>query len=138
MVALGPVVPILRVFDGALADEFYLGFLGFREDWEHRIAGHLPLFRQVSRDGAALHLSEHFEDGTPGTAVQIHVQGIEDFAAELEGRGYSHAPVELERRAWGMSLEMSDPFGNQLRFVQVPARVPHPLPRLAGAVGDRR
>src|SRR3712207_9131200 len=76
MVALGPVVPILRVFDGALADEFYLGFLGFREDWEHRIAGHLPLFRQVSRDGAALHLSEHFEDGTPGTAGQGQGQGI--------------------------------------------------------------
>jgi catechol 2,3-dioxygenase-like lactoylglutathione lyase family enzyme len=30
------VVPILRIFDVAKADEFYQGFLGFKVDWDHR------------------------------------------------------------------------------------------------------
>lgn len=118
MTALGRVVPILRVFDGALADGFYLGFLGFTADWEHRLAGHLPLYRQVSRGEAVLHLSEHFGDGTPGTVVQITVEEIEEFAAELAGKNYPHARTELEHQPWGTTLDVIDPFGNQLRFLQ--------------------
>ena len=30
------IVPILRLFDIAKADEFYQGFLGFKVDWDHR------------------------------------------------------------------------------------------------------
>jgi hypothetical protein len=30
------VVPVLRIFDIAKADEFYQGFLGFSVDWDHR------------------------------------------------------------------------------------------------------
>ena len=30
------VIPVLRTFDMAKADEFYLGFLGFAVDWDHR------------------------------------------------------------------------------------------------------
>ena len=119
-VAMGPVVPILRVFNGELADAFYLGFLGFRADWEHRFPGHLPQYRSVSRDGTTLHLSEHFDDGTPGTVVQIHLHGIRDFAAELERKDYSHCAVELEHKPWGTALDLTDPFGNQLRFLQIP------------------
>jgi hypothetical protein len=118
MMALGRVVPILRVFDGGLADEFYLGFLGFRADWEHRFTGHLPLYRQVSRDGAVLHLSEHFGDGTPGTVVQIQVDGIVALAAELDAKDNSHCRPSLEHQPWGASLDVVDPFGNQLRFLQ--------------------
>lgn len=118
MTALARVVPILRVFDGNLADQFYLGFLGFRADWEHRFTDHLPLFRQVSRDGAVLHLSEHFGDGTPGTVVQIEVEGIIEFADELDRKNYSHCRPSLEHQPWGTTLDVVDPFGNQLRFLQ--------------------
>ena len=30
------IVPILRIFDVAKADEFYQGYLGFKVDWDHR------------------------------------------------------------------------------------------------------
>ena len=43
------VVPILRIFDVAKADEFYQGFLGFKVDWDHRFDDNAPLYRQVSR-----------------------------------------------------------------------------------------
>ena len=52
------VVPILRIFDIAKADEFYQGFLGFAVDWDHRFDPDAPLYRQISRDNLILHLSE--------------------------------------------------------------------------------
>ena len=48
-------VPILRSFDEAKAREFYIDWLGFVVDWEHRFEPGLPLYMQVSRDGIALH-----------------------------------------------------------------------------------
>lgn len=33
---LSPAIPILRIFDQAKAREFYLGFLGFEPEFEHR------------------------------------------------------------------------------------------------------
>ena len=44
---LGTPIPILRIFDEAKAKEFYLDFLGFRLDWEHRFEAHLPLYMQI-------------------------------------------------------------------------------------------
>ncbi len=35
-IAFEQAVPIVRIFDVAKAQEFYLGFLGFTVDWEHR------------------------------------------------------------------------------------------------------
>ena len=35
-IAFEAAVPIIRIFDIAKAHEFYLGFLGFAVDWEHR------------------------------------------------------------------------------------------------------
>ena len=60
-------VPIFRIFSLEKAREFYLDFLGFKVDWEHRFEPDAPVFMQVSRDGLVLHLSEHVGDGTPGS-----------------------------------------------------------------------
>ena len=40
----GPTIPILRMCDEAKAREFYLGFLGFAVDWEHRFEPGFPLY----------------------------------------------------------------------------------------------
>lgn len=39
---LSPAIPILRSFSEDKAREFYLGFLGFTLDWEHRFAPTAP------------------------------------------------------------------------------------------------
>jgi catechol 2,3-dioxygenase-like lactoylglutathione lyase family enzyme len=70
-IRLDPAIPVLRIYDIAKAREFYVDFLGFQIDWEHRFAPDLPLYMQVSRSGVTLHLSEHYGDGTPGTVVYI-------------------------------------------------------------------
>jgi len=35
--------PILRIFDETKAREFYVDFLGFKVDWEHRFELETPL-----------------------------------------------------------------------------------------------
>ena len=42
-------VPILRIFDEAKAREFYLGFLGFTVDFEHRFEPGTPIYLGISR-----------------------------------------------------------------------------------------
>ncbi|MEO6958125.1 MAG: glyoxalase superfamily protein [Antricoccus sp.] len=50
-------VPIVRTFPGEQARRFYVEFLGFTVDWEHRFGDGMPLYQQVSREGCVLHLS---------------------------------------------------------------------------------
>ena len=61
------VIPLLRIFSVEKAQEFYIGYLGFKVDWEHRFEPSLPLYMQVARNGLSLHLTEHHGDCTPGT-----------------------------------------------------------------------
>ena len=68
---LQTAIPVLRIFSVEKAKEFYLGFLGFTWDWEHRFADNFPLYAQVSRSGIVLHLSEHHGDACPGSATMI-------------------------------------------------------------------
>ncbi|NJM92566.1 MAG: VOC family protein [Rhodospirillaceae bacterium] len=85
-------VPILRIFSVDKAKEFYVDFLGFALDWEHRFADDLPLYMQVSRGALCLHLSEHHGDACRGSTV------------------FARAP-------WGAQvMEVADPFGNRIRF----------------------
>jgi catechol 2,3-dioxygenase-like lactoylglutathione lyase family enzyme len=115
-VRLGSTTPILRIFDEAKAKEFYVDFLGFKVDWEHRFEPSLPLYLQVSRGECVLHLSEHHGDATPGAAVRIATQGLEDFQRELIGKGYKYARPGIEEMPWGRDMTVSDPFGNRLTF----------------------
>jgi len=48
---LGHPIPVLRIFDEAKANEFYLDFLGFKLDWEHRLEAGLPRYMQISKNG---------------------------------------------------------------------------------------
>lgn len=68
--------PIFRIFDEAKAKEFYLDFLGFSLDWEHRFEPHLPLYAQVSRAGLVLHLSGHHGDASPGSTAFIETKAL--------------------------------------------------------------
>jgi catechol 2,3-dioxygenase-like lactoylglutathione lyase family enzyme len=115
----GSPIPILRTFDEAKAREFYLGFLGFTIDWEHRYAPELPLYCQVSRAGCLLHLSEHHGDATPGSALRIEVEGLDELHAELTAKNYRNARPGIEQQPWGRDMSITDPFGNRLVFSEL-------------------
>jgi len=68
-----PAVPILRSFDEAKAKEFYVDFLGFTVDFEHRFEPGMPLYMGISQGDCRIHLSEHFGDCAPGEVVRLTV-----------------------------------------------------------------
>jgi catechol 2,3-dioxygenase-like lactoylglutathione lyase family enzyme len=113
-----PAIPILRIFSVDKAREFYLEFLGFQLDWEHRFAPDLPLYMQVHRDGLILHLSEHHGDATPGSAVFARVEDLKALERELLAKRYGYARPQADAVDWGLEMQVADPFGNRLRFCQ--------------------
>ncbi|MEA2235862.1 MAG: hypothetical protein QOC81_586 [Thermoanaerobaculia bacterium] len=114
--SLGKPIPILRSFDEVKAKEFYVGFLGFTVDFEHRFEPGLPLYMQVSRDGCVLHLSEHHGDASPGGAIRIETSDLDAFHAELASKEYGFARPGIDEQPWGRDMSVKDPFGNRLIF----------------------
>ncbi|MEM5432964.1 glyoxalase superfamily protein [Cupriavidus oxalaticus] len=115
---LSPAIPILRIFSVDKAREFYLDFLGFTVDWEHRFEEGFPLYMQVRRSGLTLHLSEHYGDATPGSTVFVPMQDIDALHRELAAKDYAYARPGIETLGWGRQLQVADPFGNRLRFCE--------------------
>lgn len=114
-------IPILRIFDEAKAKEFYVEFLGFSVDWEHRFEPEMPLYFQVSRGECMLHLSEHHGDSTPGSAVRIPVTDLDAFHTEITAKNYRYAKPGILDQPWGLrEVIVGDPFGNRLVFWQAP------------------
>ncbi len=110
-------IPIFRMFDVAKAKEFYIDYLGFTIDWEHRFEPNLPLYMQISRGGLSLHLSEHHGDSTPGSICYVRMTGVEEFHREISAKGYNYLRPGLQTQEWGTrDLNVTDPFGNRIRF----------------------
>jgi len=116
-----PAIPILRVMDMAVALPFYVGYLGFTLDWEHRFAPKLPVYAQVSRAETVLHLSEHHGDGSPNGVVWIPVLDVVALQRELLARDDTRLRPGVEADApGGPTMQIIDPYGNVLRFAQPP------------------
>ncbi len=117
MTKLGKITPILRIFDEAKAKEFYVDFLGFKVDWEHRFEPDMPLYMQVSKDDCTLHLSEHFGDGSPGVHIRIEITGLDEFQQGLLAKRYKSARPGIENTPWKTrEMTIADPSGNSLTF----------------------
>jgi uncharacterized glyoxalase superfamily protein PhnB len=116
----GKITPILRIFDEAKAREFYLEFLGFKLDWEHRFEPGFPLYMQVSMGGCTLHLSEHHGDVCPGASIRIETDELDAYHAQLTAANYKYARPGIEQTPWdSREVRIADPFGNRLVFVGV-------------------
>jgi catechol 2,3-dioxygenase-like lactoylglutathione lyase family enzyme len=124
--AFTTITPILRILDEAKAKEFYVDFLGFKIDWEHRAEG--PLYMQVSLGECVLHLSEHDGDASPGAAIKLHTDAIEEYVKELVAKEYSPGVAEQDpgvcEQPWGsLDMLLIDPFGNRLIFTNARIRM---------------
>lgn len=118
-----PVIPILRIFDLARAKDFYVDFLGFTADWEHRFEPDAPVYMQVSRGDCRIHLSEHHGDGTPGTTIRVQVDELEAYHADLTAKRYKYYRPGLQDQDWGLrEMSVKDPFGNTIIFNRPIAR----------------
>ncbi|AYF26896.1 bleomycin resistance family protein [Micromonospora tulbaghiae] len=118
--AMDSAVPVLRVISAEVALRFYTEYLGFTVDWEHRFEPELPIYVQISRSKAVLHLSEHHGDGSLHGVAWFPVADV--YALRDELRGHSEIPLRPdvdEESPGGPTLEVIDPYGNVLRFTQL-------------------
>lgn len=127
----GHAIPILRVFDETKAMEFYVDFLGFHVDWRHEDHDHEPMYVQVSRGPARLHLSGHHGDASPGSGVLLPVPDARSLQQALRAKRYAYANPGLQEVPWGRVVTVIDPFSNRLVFHE-----PHAASRTAAAEGD--
>ena len=120
MASFGAVIPVLRIFDEQKAKEFYVGFLGFQIEFEHRFGDNFPLYMSVNQSTCTVHLSEHHGDGSPGASIRIQCDDVDGLSAHLAAKQYRYAkPGPPGVTPWGSrELRISDPFGNRLTFYQ--------------------
>ena len=109
-------IPTLRILDYKKAEEFYVGFLGLKIDWEHRFGENEPVYMQVSKNGLVLHLSENKRFKT-GMIIFVKTIGIDNFHDELSKKSNSRLIPDISITGWNTKqMEIEDPFGNLLRF----------------------
>jgi catechol 2,3-dioxygenase-like lactoylglutathione lyase family enzyme len=105
--------PVWGVSDIQRSLEFYVGKLGFREDWRHAEQDR-PLIVQVSRPGCELVLSAQWPErlGQGLIFVSLDVNVLEALRAELTAR-----KVAVTDGWWGYRLMVvQDADGNTLYF----------------------
>ena len=110
-------IPIVRVASFKQAMPFYQS-IGFAEDWRRQADPAFPVFAALSRDGVALYLSEHAEDGAVGIRLLLDVADVDLFHAECTRNGVHifEPPRDMPSGTRQMSLRDID--GNILTFVR--------------------
>src|SRR6266496_48870 len=110
------MIPIHRIFDEGKAREFYVDFLGFKVDWEHRSSPAFPCTCRSPRTGASCTCP-----GTMATAVLVRRCGLSKRPRRVPRRtGIEALRVRSTRnRTSAMDtrhMSVKDPFGNRLTF----------------------
>lgn len=113
------VVPMLRIFDRKKAEEFYVNWLGFKIEWEHRFDETSPVYMEITKPGIKIHLTEHHGDCTPGGKAFIVCSGLQEYHQQLLDKNYPYNRPGIEMASWGsLCMTAIDPFGNQLLFTE--------------------
>mgnify|MGYP003424963061 CR=1 FL=1 len=117
MASAHKVIPVLRIFDIPKATEFYIDWLGFKIDWEHRFGNNFPLYMQISLEDIVLHLTEHYGDCSPGCKIVIQTKSVDELYKQLASKEYKYYKPGVELAPWNAkTMELIDPFGNKLLF----------------------
>ncbi len=114
-------IPVMRMLDEVTAKAFYVDYLGFEVDWEHRFrdSPNSPLYLQIHKGDAVLHLNGHAEADSPVCEVRIPVQGLDRYCEFLRSQDTGHEkPEVVDPRHEGRKTDMNivDPSGNLLIF----------------------
>ena len=115
-------IPVLRMLDEAKARAFYIDFLGFEVDWEHRFepsTPESPLYMQIHLGDAVIHLNGHAEDHAPVAEVRLPVHRLDAYCQHLGSKQIGNEkPSVVDPRYEGKNTDMNiyDPSGNLLVF----------------------
>lgn len=119
---VGSSIPVLKMLDEAAAKAFYIDYLGFAIDWEHRFeptSPESPLYMQVRLGDAVIHLNGHAEEDAPISEVRIPVRGLDNYCEYLRSKDAAYPkPSVVDPRYEGRNTDMNifDPFDNYLVF----------------------
>jgi len=115
--SMNRIAPLVRIFDENKAKEFYLDFLGFKLDFEHRHFENAPLYMQVIQDNCTLLLSEHYGDGSPGITIAIELDNLDEYHQRLSEKNNKYVKPSIQKMPWGSrNMTIHDPFGNKITF----------------------
>ncbi len=112
-------IPVVRMLDEDKARAFYVDFLGFEVEWEHRFSDDAPLYMQIRLGEAVIHLNGHAEEDAPITEVRIPVRGIDAFCEHLQSKlanGPKPCLVDPRYQGEGTDMNIYDPSGNLIVF----------------------
>jgi hypothetical protein len=104
------------------AHDFYVGVLGFRWDWgSEEGEGGRAFYGQVSRGELQMHLTTgQLGNGHTVADVYFRMQGLDALLAEVKPKlGAAQALAISDTFYDARELEIADPFGNVLRFVEI-------------------
>lgn len=122
MINIEKTIPMVRIFDEQKAREYYLDWLGFSVDWEHRFEAHMPVYMQITLGDLTLHLTGHAGDCTPGGKVFLRCTGLREWHAQLMAKDYKFLRPSVQDAFWGgIYMDLIDPFGNRLLFNENPS-----------------
>ena len=109
-------IPTFGIQDYQIAIDFYVDYLGFKIDWEHRFGPTEPIYMQISKNGLILHLSENKRFHSKAI-VFVETTKLKEFHKELQDENPAKQLPEILQTNWKtLQLEITDPFGNLLRF----------------------
>jgi uncharacterized glyoxalase superfamily protein PhnB len=112
--------PIFRIFDYQKATEFYMDWLGFKIESQHKFGENFPLYTIISLGDLIIHLSEHHGDCSPGARVHIeNFADIKNYHKALIEKDYKYNKPGIQKAFWNEKIsimEVIDPFGNKLTF----------------------
>ena len=117
----GSSIPVLRMSEEASAKAFYVDFLGFEIEWEHRFedSPESPLYMQIRLGQAVIQLNGHAKPDTPPAEVRTLVRGVQAFCNHLRSiESKFPKPSVVDPRYSGKNTDMNliDPFENYLVF----------------------
>ncbi|MEM7031017.1 MAG: glyoxalase superfamily protein [Chloroflexota bacterium] len=117
------ITPVLRILDEGKAKEFYVDFLEFDIEFEHRFQEDFPLYMGITKGSWVLHLTEHHGDCNSGAAVRLQMEGVKTFQQHLLDKKYKYARPGYQKTEWGtLEMDITDPFGNRLTFFELLAQ----------------
>ena len=114
-------IPVVRMLDEETTLTFYVDYLGFEIDWEHRFGDDpkSPLYAQVRHGNATLHLNGHANTDSPVCEVRFPVTNLDEYCEYLRAKTQgAEKPEVVDPRYEGRNTDMNiiDPSGNHLVF----------------------
>ena len=113
------IIPVLRAFDYDKIIEFYVKWMDFNVEWEHRPED-APFYMQVSLRGVRINLSQHHGECSPGARIIIpDFEGLEAYHQSLLEKQYRFMRPGLDRPEWDrntIAMSVIDPFYNTIEF----------------------